>query len=221
MNTLTNHQDRPARATRRAARKASTRRLVLDAAYDLFEERGYDQATMRELAGRAGVALGTIFAHFPDKPSLLVAAFETDIARVIEAGFATLPQADLPAQLLHLAGALYAFYARRPRLSRALVENTIFMEGPGASALAAQVQSFLGRVSQLFAAAQARGEVRRDLSPGDGALVFWADYFTALVAGLQAPRLGREGQLRLLGLALELRFDGLRPLPARGARTRR
>jgi AcrR family transcriptional regulator len=205
----------------RAAQKASTRRRLLDAAYDLFEERGYEQATMRELAARAGVAPGTIFAHFPDKPALLVAAFETDVGRVVEQAFATLPGAELPAQLLHLSAALYRFYARRPRLSRTLVETATFLDGPGAAALTTQAQEFLGRVSQLFAAARQRGEIRRDVSPADGALSFWADYFTALVAGLRDARLGPEGQLRLLRRALELRFEGLRPRPPGATRTRR
>ncbi len=221
MNAFNNGAPLPGRSTRRAAQKASTRRRLLDAAYDLFEERGYEQATMRELAARAGVAPGTIFAHFADKPALLVAAFETDVGGVVEEAFASVPGVELAAQLLHLSGALYRFYARRPRLSRTLVETATFLEGSGAAALTSQAQEFLARVSQLFAAAQQRGEVRRDVSPADGALVFWADYFTALVGGLRDARLGPEGQLGLLRRALELRFEGLRPRSTRAAGTRR
>ncbi len=59
---------------------------------------------MRALAERAGVGLGTIFKHFPDKPSLLVAAFQDDLGRVVQEAFRTLPKKGIKSQLLHLTG---------------------------------------------------------------------------------------------------------------------
>ncbi len=47
--------------TRREKNREETRRVILDTAYALFEEKGYEKMTMRELAARAGVGLGTIF----------------------------------------------------------------------------------------------------------------------------------------------------------------
>ncbi|HEY3353807.1 MAG TPA: helix-turn-helix domain-containing protein [Polyangia bacterium] len=197
--------------TRRNAQKLETRRVVLDAALALFEERGYEPTTMRALAERAGVALGTIFTHFPDKPALLVAAFETDLGKVVEGAFARLPRRDVRAQLLHVARTLYRFYARRPRLSRELVENTLFLESPqGAHPLETQVQRFLERVASVIADAVRRDELRSDLAPFDAALGFWSDYFTGLVIGLQQPRLGVAGQLALVARLLDLRLDGMR-----------
>ena len=62
---------------RREYQKRETRRLLLDTAYDLFLEKGYEKTTIKKLAERAGVAQGTIFKHFPDKTALIVAAIET------------------------------------------------------------------------------------------------------------------------------------------------
>jgi AcrR family transcriptional regulator len=39
--------------TRRKKNKAETRRIIFDTAYKLFEEKGYQKVTMRELAARA------------------------------------------------------------------------------------------------------------------------------------------------------------------------
>ena len=69
--------------TRRQRQKEDTKRIILDAAYFLFAEKGYTKTTMRMLAGQAGVGLGTIFKHFPDKPSLLVAAYQEDLGKII------------------------------------------------------------------------------------------------------------------------------------------
>ncbi|MDA0172406.1 TetR family transcriptional regulator [Solirubrobacter taibaiensis] len=43
------------------------------AALDLFEERGYDQATAAEIAARAGLTERTFFRHFADKREVLFA----------------------------------------------------------------------------------------------------------------------------------------------------
>ena len=47
-------------------------RLVV-AAVDLFNEQGYDETTVAQIAERAGVTRSTFFRHFPDKRELLVA----------------------------------------------------------------------------------------------------------------------------------------------------
>jgi AcrR family transcriptional regulator len=41
------------------------------AALELYEERGYDQATAAQIAERAGVTERTFFRHFPDKREIL------------------------------------------------------------------------------------------------------------------------------------------------------
>lgn len=54
-------------------RQARTRRAVLDAARDLIAEHGVDEMSMRKLAERAGVAVGTLYNQFEDRKGVLVA----------------------------------------------------------------------------------------------------------------------------------------------------
>lgn len=44
-----------------------TRQAILDAAYSLIIEQGYAATSMRQIADRAGLALGGIYNHFPSK----------------------------------------------------------------------------------------------------------------------------------------------------------
>jgi AcrR family transcriptional regulator len=175
----------------------------------MFEEQGFEETTLRAVAARAGVGLGTIFVHFPDKRALLTAALEEDVAAVLADAIGSLPAKPFRQQLVHLAGALYRFYARRPGLARALVENMTFAEGPARDRMLTQVEAFLGYVEGLATAGMERGELRADLDPGDAALGFWADYFIGLVGGLQRPELGVEGQLELLERLVDLRLRGM------------
>ncbi len=54
------------------ARGRLTRGRVLEAARWLFTRRGYAGTTMNDLAERAGVGVGTVYHHFPDKRSVLL-----------------------------------------------------------------------------------------------------------------------------------------------------
>ncbi|GAA2653313.1 TetR/AcrR family transcriptional regulator [Streptomyces lunalinharesii] len=47
-----------------------TRRLLLDAASQLFAERGYERATVRDIASRAGVNQALLFRYFGSKKAL-------------------------------------------------------------------------------------------------------------------------------------------------------
>ena len=59
---------------RRAASASATRRRILDAAFELFVARGYDEVTLALIAERAGVSLQTVLRKFASKDTLLVAA---------------------------------------------------------------------------------------------------------------------------------------------------
>lgn len=59
----------------RAERTAANRRRMVDAAYGLFCERGYDATKMTDIAERAGVAVQTLYFTFNSKQQLLHEAF--------------------------------------------------------------------------------------------------------------------------------------------------
>ncbi len=68
----------PERPNRRAENKARTRQKVLEAAKRLFMQRGYEGATMRDIAADAGLSTGALFANFADKADLFNEVILTD-----------------------------------------------------------------------------------------------------------------------------------------------
>lgn len=64
----------------RAARTRATRRRIVDAAAELFIERGYGATTLEQIAARAGVAVQTVYFHFGNKRTVLKEA--VDVAAV-------------------------------------------------------------------------------------------------------------------------------------------
>lgn len=184
--------------TRRDQQKAETRALILAAAKTLFVKKNYENTTIRAIAKQAGVAVGTVFVHFPDKPALLAAALYEDIEQVLKEAFATIPQTTLNAQLLHLAKFLYTYYAQNPSLSRTLVKETMFMSGEWGATLMGQIQRFNIEVSQLFRAAQANGDIPADLDCDLSAQIFFSYYWLALFVGLQSEIVSPQAQVDFL-----------------------
>jgi AcrR family transcriptional regulator len=53
-------------------RGETSRAAILATALDLFQERGYEATTMRAIAERAGVSLGSSYHYFPSKEHLVL-----------------------------------------------------------------------------------------------------------------------------------------------------
>ena len=62
----------------REAGARRTRKALLDAAAQMFVERGV-QAPIRDIAARAGVGVGTVYRHFPDRAELVIAVYRHQI----------------------------------------------------------------------------------------------------------------------------------------------
>ena len=60
-------------STLREQRRADTQRLIQAHAVRLFDERGYDGATVNDVAEAAGVSAMTVYRHFPTKEDLVLA----------------------------------------------------------------------------------------------------------------------------------------------------
>lgn len=60
-------------------------RRLREAALELFEEQGYDQTTVAQIAERAGVTARTFFRHYSDKREVLFAGSELLRQRLIDA----------------------------------------------------------------------------------------------------------------------------------------
>jgi len=77
--------------------KLDKRRRIMEAAREVFIEHGYEQATTREIAARAGVSVGTVFVYAKDKRDLLLLIVNGELDAVSAKGQAAL---DRPGTLV-------------------------------------------------------------------------------------------------------------------------
>jgi AcrR family transcriptional regulator len=119
------------------------RAKILEAAEKVFAARGAAAST-EQVAAEAGVAIGTVFRHFPTKADLLTALLKETLARLGE---------RLTAPGATLFGAFTALVAEAAA-KRSMVELVPGLE------LDESISRFRGEVERLLARAQEAGEVR-------------------------------------------------------------
>src|SRR4051794_38579300 len=66
----------PGRSAWKWSRTGETRRVLLDAAREVFAERGFAEASVAEVVERAGSSVGSLYHHFGGKSELFLALWE-------------------------------------------------------------------------------------------------------------------------------------------------
>lgn len=80
---------------RREENKRRTHEALVDAAAQLFQERGFAATTIRDIAAAAGVGERTFFRYFPSKESLVLQQV-VDLIPLLGAGIRTRPADESP-----------------------------------------------------------------------------------------------------------------------------
>ncbi|MET8001618.1 TetR/AcrR family transcriptional regulator [Nonomuraea glycinis] len=178
---------------------ARNRQLLLAAAAEEFAERGLE-ASVADIARRAGVGKGTVFRHFPTKDDLIAAVVQERITPLIAAGERLLDAADAGAALLE-------FLAMAAQQQQQL--DLSFLQGADRLAPdAAQTQERLFRVVHaLVDRARDHDAVRPDVTGTDVILLMCAPNHVVTYLPDPPPDLWRR--------YLAIIFDGLRPQGAR------
>lgn len=71
---------------------------ILDAAQTVIARQGYHHAQISKIAAEAGVAAGTVYLYFKNKPDLLVCLFRDRLGMLIDQARSTIMEADDPVE---------------------------------------------------------------------------------------------------------------------------
>ncbi|GAA2412277.1 TetR/AcrR family transcriptional regulator [Actinomadura vinacea] len=182
--------ERPVRADARR-----NRARILEAAEAVFAEQGASAST-EAVAERAGVAIGTVFRHFPTKPELLQAVVMNLLDRLITEVDALVNDPDAVTALFEFCTRVMSISAQNRAVFERLAETgTRVHVGDALTRLRPAVDLLLER-------AQKAGAVRDDLRP---------DELIALLAAICQEAMTDEWSEQFRHRALTILFDGMRP----------
>ena len=149
----------------RVRNKLDKLRRIKDAARSLFTARGFDDSTMREIAMRAGVGLGTIFLYAKDKRDLLFLTINEPLEQITQEAEGVFdPKAPLMDNLLAIARLHYGFFGKQPALARLALREMIFYE---TGAQAASFQRTRERLIRLFSRSVESAIENAEISPSE------------------------------------------------------
>jgi AcrR family transcriptional regulator len=200
------------RRDRVAERRAATRAEILEAAWELAQEKGLAEFTLRDLAERVGMRAPSLYSHFASKHAIYDAMFGQAWSDFEQAALAELP--DLPqaprAAIRRVARVFFDLAVANPARHQLLNQRTIPGFEPSAESYAPAV-----RVQELG------NQIFRELgltNQSDN------DIWDAMVVGMINQQLANDpGGTRwsaLLDRAIDIWADGvgLPPDPPAGNR---
>ncbi|WP_147917946.1 TetR/AcrR family transcriptional regulator [Ruania zhangjianzhongii] len=192
-------QPAAASAPRRRADAQRNLDALLGAAKAIFATDGVD-APVRRIAAEAGVGVGTVYRHFPQRSDLVAAVFRREVdacaaqAPVLAAAFP--PGEALLRWLLRYT----EFVATKRGLAAALHSGDAAFQ-----ALPAYFTEHLGpALDGLLSAAREAGDIHKDVVAGE---------LLHVIANVSAPAPGNEDSRESAEAMVRLFFDGLRYRP--------
>jgi AcrR family transcriptional regulator len=132
---------------------AQKRNRILDAAFEVFTEKGFHRATVAEVAEKAHVGKGTVYLHFAGKEALLLAIFDALIDRLLGALDRALSESADPQQGVKEWVARQLGETRAGRLIALLLAQRPFLSG--LSSHKCQASWLSGAVERIAARIQA------------------------------------------------------------------
>jgi AcrR family transcriptional regulator len=190
----------------RERRRLETHDRIVDAAAELFAERGFDAVSVVEIAQRAGVVEKTVFNHFPVKEGLVLSADPPMRAALLHA-VATRPAGE------SVAAAAGTFVVRAMTMlgSPEAAEGVAAMARVvrGSRTLQAREREILGEITAALAA-----QIREETGADDGAVE--PELTAAAVTALYGRLLELARDRALAGVTGPALADELRTAGRRG-----
>lgn len=148
---------------RRERHRTEIRERLFRSALRLFAERGYMETTVEDITEAADVGKGTFFNYFQTKEHVL-ATFGAERLASVERALERAKAGPVLPVLRELASDLASHYTENPALLRAIYAAHASC-APVRAELHKRLQTGRRLLAGIFAIAQQRGEVRRDIPP--------------------------------------------------------
>jgi AcrR family transcriptional regulator len=183
------------------------RQKLVDAGRELFAERGAD-ASLEEVARRAGVGIGTLYRHFPTREALVEVILEEHIGRILIAAEQAADAEDAWEGMVGFLDQVLDLQRKNLPLRHVFHRHAVG-ESPIAQEQRAQIAAALER---LVERAREQGAVRPDFALSDLLFAMWSFIPLFEATGEVAPNAWRR--------YLQIVVDGMRPAGATPQRVR-
>lgn len=186
--------------------------MIIDAALEVFRERGYANARMADIARRAGVSYGLVYHYFGSKEVLfeiIVESWWHDLYAVMDREIGSgAPTRD---KLINIIEFFLDTYGQKPNLISIFVSevcrSSVYHTEEGLS----RFLKFFSLCEQIMLQGQESGFLNREVPPHHLTYIFYGaieTFITVMVLGKEP--LTRKRQERAMNAILQVFTDGAR-----------
>jgi AcrR family transcriptional regulator len=209
---------------RRETKKEATKKKILEVSLKLFQTEGFGKTTMRDIAAKCGIALGTTYNYFPTKEHLALYFFESALDEVMDRYRREEPAgASLDEKLFLLLSIELERIAPYEDFLNVAVTHAVV---PGSKLHPTSADSrrlkdkYLDFVGGLFDAAKTKGELQTFGMDDMVRQAFWIFHLGIMMFWLNDASRHKEDTLVLLDKSLRFILTALRGRPAPARRRR-
>ncbi|MBQ2884828.1 MAG: TetR family transcriptional regulator [Alphaproteobacteria bacterium] len=191
-----------------------TRQAVIEAALDVFSEKGYAKATFDEIAARAGFTKGAVYWYFRNKADLVAALIVEYMERKRTEISEEIPLGDSLDDLLNyfvLWGKMLRDDLRFSKFNRFIICQMEWSEAVVSrvqKSLATQKDWHLEKIKQVLVASDTRGELKEGLDLDVVVEIIRSTYMGIVFSSLNKFQGGDIAEKIKIGLGFL--FDGIR-----------
>jgi len=185
------------------------------ATQELFGRLGYDGTTLREIAEKSGVALGTLSLYAKDKRDLILLLFNRNIPMLMNAGWTKIsPAQTLEQNMLAFFQPFYRAYAKDLTLYRIILNHGQLADQSAGIHTQEFVRirvALLAALVEIILQARAKGECSADGDAQLQARSFYNLYFAAVRWWIYTPDPKVKAGLAELQALFALQIRGMKP----------
>lgn len=199
--------------TRAERKRAELRREIMDAAFDIFAERGYHNTGIADIAQRLGIGHGTFYRYFDNKRDILDNVITDLIERLLGALAAeNAPDAattldEYRAQVQTVATALTGVFAEDPRIPRLILLEATSIDPELTERIFGLFDTFADVTAAYFENGVTRGYLRPDLDVEYTARAVNGMILAGVLQGIRHP--GASTHRRMADAIARLMLDGI------------
>jgi TetR/AcrR family transcriptional regulator len=193
----------------------ATRAALLDAAEEIFLQKGFGNTSLSEIAKRAGITKSLIHHYFGSKEGLWREVKTRRFMHYAQRQMEMLQQAQPSAELLKASVAFYFDFLRRnPQIVRVLA--WMFLEQDQKECMDID-RELIAQGVEKIRAAQALGQLRKDIDPRFIVFVFiglcqhWFQDKAYFMESFGTEGLGADLDEAYLGTIIKILFEGILP----------
>jgi TetR/AcrR family fatty acid metabolism transcriptional regulator len=190
--------------------KGDKQEMIIDAALEVFRERGYANARMADIARRAGVSYGLVYHYFGSKEvlfDLIVETWWNDLYSMMNTEKAS--DSDFRGKLIHIIRFFLDTYIQRPNLISIFVSEVCRSSVYHTEEGLARFLKFFSLCEEIMLEGQQKGLLKTNIPPHHLTYIFYGaieTFISVMVLGKEP--LTKKRQERAVNAIMDVFMDG-------------